>query len=137
MQQKSYAKELSVLFFVLTFLFFINITLGSVSIAIDEIIKVLLGGESSKPSWDLIILQFRVPKAISAMLVGSGLSISGLLMQTLFRNPLAGPLGAWKHNLSQVMYLLVCALYLIAQSPGSGGVCSSSSKARSCYFGIA
>ncbi len=39
-----------------------------------------------------IILHFRLPKAITAILVGSGLSVSGLLMQTLFRNPLAGPL---------------------------------------------
>ncbi|MFT6066584.1 MAG: iron complex transport system permease protein, partial [Polaribacter sp.] len=42
-------------------------------------------------SWDIILFNFRIPKAITAILVGSGLSISGLLMQTLFRNPLAGP----------------------------------------------
>ena len=91
MQQKSYTKKLSILFFVMILLFFINICSGSVPIAINEIAEVLLGGNSSKPSWDLIVLQFRLPKAISAVLVGSGLSISGLLMQTLFRNPLAGP----------------------------------------------
>lgn len=68
-----------------------NISLGSVSIPISEIFEILLGGNSSKSSWDLIILNFRLPKALTAILVGSGLSISGLLMQTLFRNPLAGP----------------------------------------------
>lgn len=69
----------------------VSISLGSVSIPIDEIIAVLLGNESSKSSWATIILHFRLPKAITAMLVGSGLSIAGLLMQTLFKNPLAGP----------------------------------------------
>jgi len=69
----------------------LSISLGSVAIPIDEIIAVLLGNNSSKSSWSTIILHFRLPKAIAAMLVGSGLSIAGLLMQTLFKNPLAGP----------------------------------------------
>ena len=69
----------------------LSISLGSVSIPTDEIVAVLLGNESSKSSWATIILHFRLPKAITAMLVGSGLSIAGLLMQTLFKNPLAGP----------------------------------------------
>ena len=69
----------------------VSISLGSVAIPIDEIIAILLGNNSSKSSWSTIILHFRLPKAITAMLVGSGLSIAGLLMQTLFKNPLAGP----------------------------------------------
>ena len=69
----------------------VSISLGSVSIPLDEIIAVLSGNDSSKSSWATIILHFRLPKAITAMLVGSGLSIAGLLMQTLFKNPLAGP----------------------------------------------
>jgi iron complex transport system permease protein len=68
-----------------------NISLGSVSIPNSEIFSILFQGESSKESWQTIILNYRIPKAITAILVGSGLSISGLLMQTLFRNPLAGP----------------------------------------------
>jgi len=76
---------------VLVLLLLINISFGSVSIPFSEIIDILLGGNSSKSSWELIILHFRLPKAITAILVGSGLAISGLLMQTLFRNPLAGP----------------------------------------------
>ena len=51
----------------------------------------MIGDTSIKDSWQTIVLDFRVPKAITAILVGSGLSICGLLMQTLFRNPLAGP----------------------------------------------
>jgi len=71
--------------------FFINISLGSVGIPFLDIFKSLTGGEVSKPTWEFIIQEYRLPKAIMAILAGSGLSIAGLLMQTLFRNPLAGP----------------------------------------------
>ena len=70
-----------------------SFSIGSVSIPFSETFDILIGGNSSRPSWDVIILQFRLPKALTAILVGSGLGISGLLMQTLFRNPLAGPFG--------------------------------------------
>nr|WP_262920472.1 iron ABC transporter permease [Hanstruepera flava] len=66
--------------------FFINISLGSVSISTSEIINSLFGFSDN-----YIIQNYRLPKAITAILVGSGLGVSGLLMQTLFRNPLAGP----------------------------------------------
>ena len=68
-----------------------NISLGQVAIPIKEVVKSLFGFNSSKETWEYIIINFRLPKAITAILVGIGLSISGLLMQTLFRNPLAGP----------------------------------------------
>ena len=89
--QKSYTKQFITLSFGLVMVLLVSISLGSVSIPLDEIIAVLLGNDSSKSSWATIILHFRLPKAITAMLVGSGLSIAGLLMQTLFKNPLAGP----------------------------------------------
>ena len=66
--------------------FLTNISLGSVSIPLKEIFSSLLGSTDN-----YIIQNYRLPKAITAILVGSGLGISGLLMQTLFRNPLAGP----------------------------------------------
>jgi len=69
----------------------INISLGSISIPIKDVFNCLTGGHSSKETWEYIIINYRLPKAITALLVGIGLSISGLLMQTLFRNPLAGP----------------------------------------------
>lgn len=72
-------------------LLFINISLGSISIPQSDILNILLGNESTKASWENIILNFRLPKAIAAIIVGIGLSVSGLQMQTLFRNPLAGP----------------------------------------------
>ena len=70
--------------------FIINISLGSVSIPIKDIFRAF-NGTLDNESWNYIILNYRLPKAITAIMVGSGLGISGLLMQTLFRNPLAGP----------------------------------------------
>jgi iron complex transport system permease protein len=69
----------------------LNISLGQVAIPIKEVFKSLLGFSANKATWEYIILNFRLPKAIMAVLAGIGLSISGLLMQTLFKNPLAGP----------------------------------------------
>jgi len=72
-------------------LFLINLSLGSVAIPLKDVFKSITGGIPTKETWHYIILNYRLPKAITAILVGMGLSVSGLLMQTLFRNPLAGP----------------------------------------------
>lgn len=72
-------------------MFFASISLGSVNIPFKDVYVSLTGGQASKSTWEYIIINYRLPKAITAILVGTGLSISGLLMQTLFRNPLAGP----------------------------------------------
>lgn len=69
----------------------LNISLGSVSIPFDQILKALVGQSMENASWEYIIYNYRLPKAITAIFVGGGLALSGLLMQTLFRNPLAGP----------------------------------------------
>lgn len=71
--------------------FLLNIAFGSVLIPIGEVLSVLGGGSASKPSWEYIILSFRLPKALTAILAGAALAVSGLQMQTLFRNPLADP----------------------------------------------
>ncbi|MBF7090381.1 iron ABC transporter permease [Flavobacterium sp. ALJ2] len=88
-------KRNTILFFILglalLLLFFLDISLGSITIPFKEVYTSLTGGEASKSTWEYIIINYRLPKAITAVLVGVGLSISGLLMQTLFRNPLAGP----------------------------------------------
>ena len=81
----------SSLLLLLLLTFLLNISLGQVAIPLKEVFKSLFGGHASKETWEYIIVNFRLPKAITAILVGIGLSISGLLMQTLFRNPLAGP----------------------------------------------
>lgn len=78
-----------ILFLILIFL--LDIAFGSVSIPLNQVVTVLLGGEAQKITWTNIILKFRLPKAITATLAGAALGVSGLQMQTLFRNPLAGP----------------------------------------------
>ncbi len=80
-----------ILTIILIVCFFANISLGSVSIPIKDVFNSLLGNTIENEAWQHIIQNYRLPKAFTAVLVGSGLGISGLLMQTLFRNPLAGP----------------------------------------------
>ena len=69
----------------------LNISLGSVSIPFNEIVGGLFGNDLSKESWEHILYNYRIPKSFTAIIAGSGLSLVGLLMQTLFRNPMAGP----------------------------------------------
>ncbi|WP_064967015.1 FecCD family ABC transporter permease [Tenacibaculum ovolyticum] len=88
---KRYTKHFILLSILLITFLLLNISLGSVAIPIKDILNSLTGGIASKDSWKIIIIDYRLPKAITAIMVGSGLSICGLLMQTLFRNPLAGP----------------------------------------------
>ena len=72
-------------------LFALNLLLGSVSIPAGDVLRILMGDDSLKPSWQFIILESRLPQAITATLCGTSLAVSGLLLQTAFRNPLAGP----------------------------------------------
>ncbi len=71
-------------------LFLLDLSLGSVKISIEELFNIIVGNPS-KNSWEYILLNFRLPKAITAILTGAGISVAGLQMQTLFKNPLAGP----------------------------------------------
>lgn len=70
-------------------LFVMNLCFGSVSIPMREIWAAVVGGEGS--TYHAIVMEYRLPQAVTALLAGIGLSVSGLLMQTLFRNPLADP----------------------------------------------
>lgn len=90
-RKKIYSRSFIILAFVLVFCFILNISLGSVYIPFKDIFKSFMGFATEQESWQYIIQNYRLPKAFTAILVGSGLGISGLLMQTLFRNPLAGP----------------------------------------------
>lgn len=72
-------------------LFALNILVGSVSIPTSDVWHILWGGEDVKPSWQYIILESRLPQALTALLAGGALAVSGLMLQTAFRNPLAGP----------------------------------------------
>jgi iron complex transport system permease protein len=76
----------------LVILFFItDLFFGSVHIPVKNILRALTLHDAGKEEWNLIVLNFRLPKAITAILAGAALSVSGLQMQTMFRNPLAGP----------------------------------------------
>ena len=75
---------------IIVMLFALNIFVGSVSIPAADILRILTG-EDIKPSWQYIILESRLPQAITATLAGGALAVSGLMLQTAFRNPLAGP----------------------------------------------
>jgi iron complex transport system permease protein len=72
-------------------IFVLSLAIGSVSIPLPEVLNILLGGTPTKPGWRTIIWQFRFPRSLTAMLAGSALAVSGLQLQTLFCNPLAGP----------------------------------------------
>jgi len=72
-------------------LFLANLFCGSVSIPARAVVDIIFGREVEKSVWASIILQSRMPQAITAILAGMALSTCGLLLQTLFRNPLAGP----------------------------------------------
>lgn len=116
MQKSKNILLFSSLTFIMLMLFLSDIGLGQVSIPLKEVFKSLTGQEASKETWQYIIVNFRLPKAITAILVGMGLSISGLLMQTMFRNPLAGPyvLGLSSGSSLGVAFLILGASFLPA-----------------------
>lgn len=74
-------------------LFISNLMFGAVRIPISGVIQILANNITDviKPSWEHIVIDSRLPQSITALLVGAALAISGLMLQTLFRNPLAGP----------------------------------------------
>ncbi len=85
------AMKYVVLVIALVALFVLNLLLGTVSIPVPAIVRILLGGDVGSEVWRNIILSSRVPQALTATVAGAGLAVSGLQMQTVFRNPLAGP----------------------------------------------
>jgi iron complex transport system permease protein len=76
---------------VIVILFLCNLFYGSVSIPALAVIDILFGNTIEPAAWANIILQSRLPQAITALLAGAALAVSGLMLQTLFQNPLAGP----------------------------------------------
>ena len=72
-------------------LFALNLVCGSVDIPVADVVDILSGGEARKESWRYIVLESRLPQAITALLCGGALAVSGLMLQTAFRNPLADP----------------------------------------------
>lgn len=72
-------------------LFFLNLLLGSVEIPVKSVWNIITGGSGESEIWRNILLKSRVPQSLTALVAGAGLAVSGLQMQTVFRNPLAGP----------------------------------------------
>lgn len=72
-------------------LFVSNLFFGSVSIPAEAVLQILMGGDVDKESWSYIVIQSRLPQALTALFCGSSLAVSGLMLQTAFSNPLAGP----------------------------------------------
>ena len=111
-------KKTSSLFLLLALLavvlFIVDLAYGPVSIPVADVFKSISGGSASHETWDYIVLNYRLPKAITAVLAGIGLSVSGLLMQTLFRNPLAGPdvLGLSSGSMLGVAFVVMGARFI-------------------------
>jgi len=83
--------KLTALFFLLLIAFITDIAFGSVSIPLRAVLDIIISGKAGNEAWIYIVEEIRIPKAITAVIVGCGLPVSGLQMQTLFRNPLASP----------------------------------------------
>ena len=122
---------------VIVLLFMANLLIGSVPIPVSDVFSILMGHEGEKASWSFIVWESRLPQALTALLCGGALAVCGLMLQTAFKNPLAGPsilginsgasLGVafvfhwfwWKHicrNIQFVRFLLrigwgVCRCY--------------------------
>lgn len=69
----------------------LNLLLGTVKIPVEDVIDILLGNDVDNRIWTNIVMKSRLPQSLTAAMAGAGLAVSGLLMQTVFRNPLAGP----------------------------------------------
>ena len=79
------------MFLLIIVFFFLNIVVGTIAIPLNDAFSILFGNDQQPQVWQNIILKSRLPQALTAMVAGAGLAISGLQMQTVFRNPLAGP----------------------------------------------
>ena len=90
--QKIRTLTLIFLFAIMVLVFFVlDLMVGPVNIPISDMIKMFSGVESENAAWQSILFEFRLPKALTAVLAGSSMAVSGMQMQTVFRNPLAGP----------------------------------------------
>ncbi|HTI91524.1 MAG TPA: iron ABC transporter permease [Puia sp.] len=83
--------RLAGLLLLLLLAFLLDISVGSVKIPLGDVFRILFSSSSGDDTWKFIVEKIRLPKACTAVLAGCGLSVSGLQMQTLFRNPLADP----------------------------------------------
>ena len=106
----------------------VSLLVGAVDIPADKVVDIVMGKESGKASWDYIVLQSRLPQALTAMLCGSSLAISGLMLQTAFRNPLAGP-SVFGINSGASLGVALVMLYL-------GGSITAGSFSLTGFFAV-
>jgi len=99
----------------------LELTIGSVPVPLADVLAIVLGGASSSASYELIVLELRLPRAVTAGLCGAALGAAGLQLQTLFRNPLAGP---W------VLGITAGAQFGVALVVATGAVVASPMLAR-------
>ena len=135
-------KYIILLSLLLVSVFLLNLSIGSVSIPVEDIFDILIGNDIENSVWKKIIMDFRLPRAITAILAGMGLSLSGLFMQTYFRNPLAGPfvLGISSGASLGVALVVLGSSWLAAMSPfidpGNWGIISGSVIGASLVFSV-
>lgn len=84
------ARYISLLLLLIVLLLATNLLVGSVAIPAGEVLRILMGEDAGRESWHYIVWEARLPQALTALLAGSALAVCGLLLQTAFRNPLAG-----------------------------------------------
>lgn len=84
------ARYISLLLLLIVLLLVANLLVGSVAIPAGEVLRILMGEDAGRESWHYIVWEARLPQALTALLAGSALAVCGLLLQTAFRNPLAG-----------------------------------------------
>ncbi|CCY01969.1 iron compound ABC transporter permease protein [Prevotella sp. CAG:924] len=88
---KTMTRRYLFLLIMIVVLFAASLVVGSVDIPMRDVVDILTGGESVRPAWRFIVLESRLPQALTALLSGGALASSGLMLQTAFRNPLAAP----------------------------------------------
>lgn len=113
---------------VVVLLFMACLLVGSVRIPLAEVFRILAGGEVEKASWSFIVWESRLPQALTALLCGGALATCGLMLQTAFRNPLAGPSVLGINSGASLGVALVMLLF--------GGSLSAGSFSLSGFFSV-
>lgn len=127
----------------LLLLFAGGLVYGAVSIPVESVVNILLGEGTERLAWQNIVLQSRFPQAVTALLAGASLAVSGLLLQTLFRNPLAGPsiLGisdGANLGVAAIMLYFGGSLSMVTDLPISGylAVIMAAFSGAACILGL-
>ena len=117
--------KISLFAIAIVLLFVANLVCGSVDIPASEVFRIIMGEKAGKASWEFIVMQSRLPQAVTATLCGSSLAASGLLLQTYFHNPLAGPsiLGITNGAaLGVAIVMLVTGGVIVSPTSGDSGL---------------